>query len=159
MPLGTSLTSDVLALFNSSPATAHDAAVGLAQAYYNYVSGALFGLSLPVITTAMRDAMQATLETGLAVPGAPPTIAGAYGASLSAFWAAVPVAGGSGTGTTAGCPGASAAIGALTAVFANIANTASSAAAGIATALQTATLTVTATLTLPPAGPIVYPIS
>jgi hypothetical protein len=159
MALGTALTSDILALFNSMPATAHDAAVGLAQAYYSYTSTALFGLSVPVITTAMRDAMQATLETGLAVPGLPATIAGAYGASLAVFWTGVPVAGGSGAGTTTGCPGASAAIATLTAVFANLANTSSTAAAGIAVALQVATLTMTCTLTLPPNPPVVTPIA
>jgi len=159
MPLGTSLAADVQAVFDGSPASAHVAATGLAAAYYSYTSTALFGLSIPVITTAMRDAMAATLEAGLAVPGAPPTIAAAYGNSVNTFWTGVPVAGGSGTGVTTGCPGAGAAIATLTAVFANLANTSATAAAGIAAALATATLTMTATLTLPPAGPIVYPIS
>jgi hypothetical protein len=158
--LGTNLASDIEAVFNLPPASAHDAAVGLAQAYYDYVSLALFGASIPVITTAMRDTMAGTLEAGLGVPGAPPTAATAYSNAVSAFWSVppVPVAGGSGTGVVDGCPGASSLVGSLSAVFANLANTQATAAAGIASALASATATVTATLTLPPNPPVVTPI-
>ncbi len=159
MPLGTNLAADIQALFDSGPGSAHDAAVGLAQAYFDFVSGALFGASIPVITTALRDAMAGVLETALAVPGAPPIAAGAYAASVATFWTAVPCAGASGAGVTGGCPGAGGLTASIAAVLANLANTSATAAAGFAVALAGATATVTATLTLPPGGPIVYPIA
>ncbi len=159
MPLGTNLAADIQALNDQPPASAHAAAVGLAQAYFDFVSGATFGASLPVITTAQRDAMAATLEAALQVPGAPPIAAGGYAAAVATFWIAVPCAGASGVGVTAGCPGAAGLVASVAAVVANLANTSASYAAAMATALATATATVTASLTLPPAGPIVYPIA
>ncbi len=161
MPLGTSLADDIQAVFDSQPATLIIAADGLAAAYLNYVQGCTFGASVPVppLGSTQQNAMAGTLATALALPGIPATPAAAYAAALGVWWAVVPCVGGSGTGNTAGCPGAGAAVAILAAVFANLANTAASAALGIATALQTATLTVVATLTLPPAGPVPTPIS
>lgn len=161
MPLGTDLASDIEAVLVSSPPSAALSAEALAQAYYDYARTGLFGASIPVITTAMRDTMKATLEAGLQLPGLAATAASAYSNAVTAFWTVppVPVAGASGAGVVDGCPGAGALVGSLSAVFANLANTKASCASGMASALQTATLTCTATLTLPPAGPVVTPIS
>lgn len=160
MPLGTNLASDIQAILENAQPTPHDSAVKFAQAYYDYTSTALFAASIPVITTAMRDAMAATLETALAAsPGAAATAAGAFSAAVATYWTGVPVAGGSGVGVTTGCPGAGAITGGLTAVFLNLANTYATAASGMASVLQTATLTMTCDLTLPPAGPVTTPIS
>ncbi len=156
MSLGSNLAADIEAVFNSEPASSTIAAQGLAQAYYDYVSGALFGASVPVITTAMRDAMASTLDAGLSSPGAPPIAAGAYSAALAAFWLAVPVAGGAGAGVTAAGAGAAALAAALAAVLVILTNTKAGAAAAMAAALTVATATVVATLTLPPGGPIPY---
>jgi len=68
MPLGTTLAVDIQAVFDSPPASVHDAATGIAKAYFDYTAGATFGASLPVIPTARRDAMAATLEIALALP-------------------------------------------------------------------------------------------
>ena len=159
MPLGTNLSADVKAVFDSSPASAQAAANALAAAYHSYCSGAQFGASLPTLTTAQRDAMAATLAAALTVPGLPATAAGAYGTALTAYWTSIPVAGGSGTGVTTPPTGTAAMVGALTACFLNLANTKGSAAASIATALDTCTRTVIATLTLPPGPPTPTPIS
>jgi hypothetical protein len=161
MALGSNLAADIQAVFDSSPASAAEAAEGIAQAYYDYAQPALFGASIPVITTGMRDVMKATLETGVASPGAAATIAASFSSAVLAFWSSPPpaVAGGSGSGAVVGCPGAAAITATLTTVFLNLANTSASAASGIASALITATLTVTALLTLPPAGPVPVPIS
>ena len=159
MALGSNLAADIQAVFDRPPASPSAAAAGLAQAYYDYASTALFGASIPALTTAHRDAMAATLEAGLQVPGLPATAAGAYAASVATFWTAVACAGASGAGVTDGCPGASSLTASLSAVFLNLANTSETCAAGMAAALATATLTTTATLTLPPAGPVVTPIA
>ncbi len=158
MPLGSNLAADIQALNDTPPASAAAAAAGLAQCYFDYVSGALFGTSIPVITTAHRDAMATTLEAALQVPGLPATAAGGYAAALATFWTAIPCAGASGAGVTDGCPGAGGLVASVSAVLANLANTSASYASGMASALAAATATCTATLTLPPGGPIPYPI-
>ena len=82
MALGTNLASDIEAVLVSSPPTPALAAQALAQAYYDYTSTALFGLSIPVITTTMRDVMKATLEAGLQLPGLAATAAAATSSRL-----------------------------------------------------------------------------
>lgn len=158
MPLGTNLASDLLSTWNTPPATVHAAATGAAQAYYNYVSGALFGLSVPVITTAMRDAMAATIETALGA-NVMATAAAAWSAGLTAFWTGVAVAGGSGAGTVTPPTGASAVPAALIAIAVTFPPVTSVAAGQFASVIQTATLTTQATLTLPPNPPVTYPIT
>lgn len=158
MPLGSNLTTDITNAL-AAMGSLHDQAAALAAAYYSYTSGALFGASVPVITTTMRDAMASALQVGFTVPGLPATAAAAYGNAVNTFWTGVPVAGASGVGTVAGCPGASACIATLSALFAVLTNTQAAVGAAIATALQTATLLTTCTLTLAPNPPVVYPIS
>ena len=63
MPLGTTLAADLQAVWDSEPPTVRDAAVGAAQAYYDYASACTFGASVPTnLTTAQRDAMAAALD-------------------------------------------------------------------------------------------------
>lgn len=159
MPLGANLAADIEAVLRESNEL-QAAAKKLAQAYYNYTSTALFGASIPVILPAMRDLMAATLAASLdPAVGLPITAATAWSNAVNAYWTAVPVAGGSGAGVTVGCPGAGAISGGMAAVFANPANTYATCAAGMASVLQTATLTMTCDLTLPPSGPVPTPIS
>lgn len=158
MPLGTNLAADLKAAWDVPPASQHEAAVALAQAYYDYCSAATFGASLPVILPVMRDAMAASVEAALAV-GIFATSAAAVSLGVNTFWTGVPVVGGSGAGTTTGCPGAGSIPAGLLAVGATFPPTTAIAAAGFAAVLQTATLTVICNLTLPPAGPVPTPIS
>lgn len=155
----TALASDLAAVFASYPATPKDSADGLAAAYYSYAQSATFATSIPAIIPAKRDAMAATLQAAIANPlvGLPATFAGAFAASVALFWAAVPVAtvpSGIPAGATNGCPGAGGLTASLSLVFANPLNTAVTCAAGMAAALQIATLTTTATVA-PPTGTIV----
>ncbi len=158
MPLGTTLAADIQAVWDIPPTSISDAANGFAQAYYDYTSGALFGTSLPVLTTAHRDAMAATVFAALSAQVFA-TSAAAVSAGVTAFWTAVPCAGASGAGNTNGCPGAGAIPAGLLAVGVTFPVTTAIAAAGFAAVLEVATATVTATLTLPPGGPIPYPIT
>lgn len=141
------LSDDLIALFASFPPSKEDAALAIANAYHDYVELHLFGGSHALLIGAFRDAMATTLEIGLSVPGAPPTIANAIATAVDVYWGGlvpVPVAGLSGSGEVAGCPGKSDLQTALTGIFANLANTAETAGADIAAALHTATLTVEA---------------
>lgn len=159
MTLDPSTLSSALAeLLAGLPETAADAADGMAAAYFDYASAGMFGPSTPVLTSAHKDALAATLLSAIAVPaaGLPATIAGAWSAGVAAFWLAVPVAGPM-AGATVGCPGAASLVASLTVVFANLANTAESCALSLATALHAATLTVTANVAPPPGT--VLPIS
>lgn len=159
MALGVNLASDIQAVLSTSN-TLQQAADKLAQAYYTYCSTALFGASIPVITTAMRDAMSATLAASLdPTVGLPLTAATAWSNAVNVFWTGVPVSGGSGTGTTTGCPGASSITSGMSAVFANTANTYATCASGMASVLMSATTTMTCALTIPPNPPVVTPIS
>lgn len=139
--------------------TAAASANALAKAYSAYAESGAFGLSLPTITG--EAALAATILAAIATPasGSPAAFGGAWSSGLVTFWTGVAVAGGSGAGATAGCPGAAVAGTAITAAVGNIANTSATAAASIAAALHTATLTVTAALTIPPNPPVVFPIA
>ncbi len=158
MPLGTNLAADLQGAWDVPPASTTAAAEALAQAYYDYCSTATFGASIPVITTAQRDAMAATVAAALSA-GIFATSAAAVSAGVAAFWTGVPVAGGSGVGATTGCPGAGAIPAGLLAVGVTFPATTAIAAAGFAAVLQTATLTVMCDLTLPPSGPVPTPIA
>ncbi len=158
MPLGSTLADDIQAVWDSPPASISDAATGFAQAYYDYAKTALFGLSVPVITTIHRDAMQVTVAAALSA-NVFATSAAAVSAGVATFWTAIPCAGASGAGATDGCPGAGAIPAGLLAVGVTFPVTTAIAAAGFAAVLATATATCTATLTLPPGGPIVHGIA
>jgi len=135
------------------------AADGLAAAYADYAATGMFGTSVPAITG--EAALAATILSAIQTPsaGSPATFGTAWASGLATFWTGVAVAGGSGAGTTAGCPGAAAVGAAIAAVVAVLTNTTTIAANGIAAVLHTATLTVTAALTIPPNPPVVYPIT
>lgn len=139
--------------------SAADSANGLAAAYADYAATGTFGASIPTITG--ESAMAATLLAAIQTPtaGSPAGFGSAWASALATFWTGVAVAGGSGAGTTAGCPESAVAGTAIAAVVAVLTNTTTIAADGIALALHTATLTVTASLTIPPNPPVVYPIA
>lgn len=150
MPLNPSkLSGALIPIFEAFPDSKDKAGRQIADAYRNYCGDGLFGSGAPVLTDIMRDAMATTLAKGLTVPGLPPTIAGAFAASVATFWIAVPVIGPQ-SGVTNGCPGAGAIAGALTGAFANLANTPQTIALAVAAAMHTATLTVTANVAPPP---------
>lgn len=146
---GSADTSPVDGNPDGMPTDAADAGSRLAKAYFDYASAGMFGASTIAFTGAEEPALAATLGSSLAVPGLPATHAAAWGAGLAAFWAAVPVVGVQ-AGATVPPAGAAALVAALTALFANLANTADTAAAGLAGALHTCTLTVTANVAPPP---------
>jgi len=151
-----SLANELARIFKSHPESPADAGVKIATAYYAYAQTALFGASLPVLVTAYRDAMAATLAAAFAVPGLPPIAANAFGSALTVFWSAVVVTGAQ-TGTSNGCPGAASVPAALLPVFLVPDATEEVAGMGVANALHTATLTVTATVSPPPGT--ILPIS
>ena len=152
------LQADLEDVFDAQ-GTASEAASGIAQAYYDYASDGDFGTSTPTIPTANRDAMAGTILAAISDPttGSPTNFGAAFTSALPVFWASVPVAGGSGAGATAGCPGASVAGGAITTAVTSTANTVSTVSLAIASALDTATKTVTASLTIPSNPPVVFP--
>lgn len=146
MPLIQSDLADALAAIYASLPPVEESAERMAEAYGDYVQTAVFGGAVPVVTGLHKDAMKATLLAAIDPPiiGLPATMAAAWAAALTVFWAAMPVAGLGVAGVSEGCPGASDAIGPITGVYANLANTPESCGAGVAAALQTATETVTA---------------
>lgn len=154
MTLGTNLAADIQAVFDSAPASAHIAAVAMAQAYWDYVESASFGPDLPVLLETARDLMAATLEASLnPVTGTAVTAAAAWAAGVAAFWQSpvvpcLPV-----PGKVNGCPGATSITASMAAVFLNLANTSAIAAAGMDASIETATLTTFATLNVPPPTP------
>ena len=145
----TQLGNDLAAALATLPPSKEDAAMAISQCYLDYAQNGTFGASVPVLDNTYRDAMAATLAAALGLPGLAATAAAAYAAAVTTFWAVVAVAGPQ-VGTSNGCPGASALTGAIAAVFANLANTYATCGAGMAAALHTATLTVTATVSPPP---------
>lgn len=130
------------------PASAIEAGMLLAAAYFDYASAAMFGASTPVFA-AQEAALAVTLGGSLAVPGLAATHAAAWGAGLTTFWTGVTVAGVQ-AGATVPPTGAAALVAALTALFSNPLNTAAAAATGLATALDTCTKTVQAAVAPPP---------
>jgi hypothetical protein len=159
MPLGTNFAADLQAVWDTPPVSIAAAAQGAAQAYYDYVSGCTFGASAPTnLTTAQRDAMKAAMETALSA-NVMATAAAAWSAGLTAFWTGIACAGGSGAGPVTPPPGAAAVPAGLIAIAVTFPATTAVGAAGFAGVIQTATLTATATLTLPPGGPVVFPIA
>lgn len=152
MPLDVSKLSSALKdVFASMPASASDAADGMAAAYYDYACDAMAGGGKAEPPAANKSALATAILGAIAAPaaGLPVTIAGAWSAGVAAFWVGVPVTGAQ-TGATVACPGAASLIGALSAVFANTANTAETAANGMAVALHAATITTTAAVAPPP---------
>jgi len=147
------LASDLQDAF-ASMGTAAACASALATAYGDYAADGVFGSSVPTIFGAKVTAMASTLLAAMSNPatGSPANFGAAFASALSAFWALVPVTGGSGSGATGGCLGAAAAGTAIAGVVSNTANSAADAASGIADALDTATKTVTAVLGPPTSG-------
>lgn len=149
---GTADTSPADGHPDGKPTSPTDAGARMAKAYADYAADAMFGANTPTLT-GRESALASTLGTSLAVPGLPATHAAAWGLGLAAFWAAVPVAGPVQAGVTAPPTGAAALVASLTTLFANLANTTDTAAGGLATALDTCTKTVLATVA-PPAATV-----
>lgn len=144
----TSLTNSIRSVLESNPATGADAARGIANAYAGYAGGGTFGASTLVSTEPLRSALESQLTTGFASQSGA-TVALAFSTALSTGWVGLPVVGAQ-TGATVGCPGAAGVTATLTALFISQPPTHQLAAEGIAGALHTATLTVTAAVAPPP---------
>lgn len=144
------LQSAIRSHLDTSQPSQSAAASALANIYDSYAADGAFGASVPDLT-GCKDAFAAAFL---------PISAASLAAAVAAYWgtSTVPVAGASGVGTVAGCPGASGISAALAPLLAT-ANTRDVAAAALASALDTATKTVTAFLTLPPAPPATVPIA
>jgi len=154
----TTLATALKNSFESYPANAAASAADIADAYASYASAALFGAFTIPSLAPQKAAFQAALLASFSSMTAT-AVADAIANGLVAFWTGVVLAG-PGTGTTipptAPAPATAAAI---TAVFQSFPATAQAAADSLSTIIHAATLTVTATVVIPPAGPAVVPIS
>jgi len=161
MALSESGLSSALEDVFTGQGTAQQAADDMAQAYYDYASNGVFGASTPTIPLASKTALSAAIYaiTSNPLTGTADAFGAAWGASLALFWLSVPVSGVSGNGATIGCPGAAAGGLAAAVVVSNTNNTAEQAADGIAAALHKATMTVTASISIPPNPPSIVPIA
>lgn len=142
------LEDAIRAFLNTAPDTAQEAADSLASLYADYAAAATFGASAVTIDGARESALAATLASGLVQAPSPATFLAALATGVATFWAAVPVVGAQ-AGATNGCPGAASLPAALATGLA-VPNTRDAAAALLAGALHTATLTTTATVAPPP---------
>jgi hypothetical protein len=150
-------------LFNSDPSSPQIAAEKMATIYDSYAQTAMAGATLPVFTGSQKSTLQSLLLAAISVPliGAPPLIAAAWGSGLVAYWMAPPIIflGPGMTGLVSVAAGCLSAIPALTTVYANPMNTPDSAAAQIATALDTATRTVLVqVIVIAPPATLVVPL-
>ena len=143
------LESGLEAVFLALPATGAQAAQMMADAYFAYASLGLFGASVPAFPTG-SSLLVAPLAAAMIPIGTPAGFGAAWTAALSAFWIPAITVSGAQTGAVVGCAGAAAAAAGIAAVVANPLNTPGSAAAGIASVLDTATKTVSAALAPPP---------
>jgi hypothetical protein len=154
------LEDDLVEYLAPFPETKLLAAQLMAKAYHDYCQTALFGSSVPEIPSANESAMATTLDTNM-VGTIVDFIAG-WDSALAVYWAAVPVAGGSGAGVTEP-PTLTMAAGPMPAdMLARVSGVKPSVeefCADLATSLDLITKTVIADLTLPPAGPVPTPIS
>lgn len=135
-----------------------DAANAIASAYATYTSTAVFGTSVPTFTT-QETVLAATILSGMT--GTFSAFATAIQTGVLAFWLGVPCAGGSGAGVTISPTGGTLIAAALIAAVGTqpYQDEIEQVATELASILHTATLTTTATLTIPPAGPVIWPIS
>ena len=158
MPLvSATMKTKFLRLFTPSgfPANPDKAATELSGIYNQYAQSATAGGTLPSFTGGEVERLKSALFPVLRSPrtSTAPKMARAWASGLSRFWLspAVQFAGGSGTGVVTLFPGQPSLISALTVIFQNNRNSAGRAASTIASALHTATLTVTVLIT-PPTG-------
>lgn len=149
MPLASStLRQGLFAVMNSYPPTILEAARGFASAYGAYAAAGTFLAGTLPSVAAQQATMAQMLFGAMQGPVEAAAYATAWAAALSAFWVGVPVAGPN-AGLTIGCPGATAAQSAILASLTAMPGTVLQAAQDLAAALHTATLTVTATVSLP----------
>lgn len=155
MPLNASaLATDLADRLRPNPPNEEAAAAEITAAYYTYCGDGLFGTSVPALVPAMRDAMASTIA-GLMI-GTIADFVGAFDTALATFWGGVEVTGGSGSGSTAP-PTVSISTTTLTVAMAPPPPpTVDAFAAELATALDTISKSVIATLTIPPAGPVPF---
>ncbi len=123
------------------------AAQGLAAAYATYAVTGTFLTGTIATLEPQEVALAAALGSAMVSLDAV-AYASAWSAGLAAFWAGVPVVGAN-TGATIGCPGAAVAQTAILAGLNAMPAYTLEAAKLLATALHTATMTVTATVSLP----------
>lgn len=145
------LEDALFGVFSSYPG-AEESALKMAQAYYDYASTATFGTvnkAMPPYGLVLPVA--ALLRSVVMIPAIASSVmfATAWSIALTTFWPGVPVVGPK-SGAVVLCPGASALTPVLSALLDSRPPTIRELAQRMADALNTATLTTTALLTLPP---------
>jgi hypothetical protein len=129
-------------------AGAQDAAQKFAQTYFDYAvtAASAYGPFIPNGTE--RPRLESMLAAAFSVPiGAAPVVAAAWGTGIQMFW--VGAIFGAGAGSVV--PGIAAIVGGLSAVLSNPLNTPESAAAAMASVIDTGTRTL---LIAGPSGPV-----
>lgn len=154
----TSLASDLDDIFSSYPDSAEEAAHRFALAYASYCEDGMFNAStMPscaVIATAVEGALLSALPQQTSI-----AFAQAIANALTTSWVGIPVVGPQ-TGATIGCPGAVGLVASLSAILNSQPATTLAAAQQIAGALHSATISVTALISIPsPPTPVVATIS
>lgn len=143
-----SLSQALFAVMNGYPETVLQSAQGLAAAYTAYAQAGTFlggGMGpLSAQQAALTQALYAVMQSY----GAIEDYADAWGNALTTFWVGAPVIGVN-SGVTIGCPGAPAAAAAISLSLRTMPPDIFTAASEVAAALDVATRTVTATVSLP----------
>lgn len=124
----------------------------LAIAYTTYAQAGQFGASVPTLLPISTTVLEQALLSATLVPaaGSPVLLATAWATGLAGFWIpGTPVVGPQ-VGVVNGCAGAALVIPPLTAAFLNVFSTAQLTASLMASAIHTATITTTATVSPPP---------
>ena len=148
------LTNDLKTSFSSFPDDITESSDDIAAAYFGYCGNGAFGTSIPTLTPALESAMAATLSSSM--DGTLSGFCNGIQDSVVTFWTAVVVAGGSGAG--ASTPPTGNIVATLQASLAVFPPTSDAAAAIIATQMDILTKTTVASLTIPPASPVIFPL-
>ena len=143
-----SLKAGLKSAMEAYPETTADAATAFAQAYADYAIAGTFGANTIVSVASLQSTLESALASALASYSSTPSAYASAWATGLAAWTGIAVTG-SQTGVVNGCPGTSALGSALSAVF-TYPEDIDTCADGMASALHTATLTVTATVAPPP---------
>lgn len=145
-----SLQQPLTALFSAGSQSPAQSAQMMADAYVAYTATALFAPSVPIFTGLEGKALMATLLAALAPSAMNPAGLGtAWSSGITAFWTGPPiVCAGAAPGTVTAVPGAAAVVAALTAVCSVSGQAAAVAAANMAAAIDAATKTAIALLTV-----------
>lgn len=140
------LKDGIKRVLDRKPRTTAQAASGFADAYNTYAQVAMAGAAIPTFTGLEKAAFQSTLLAGInSNTGNPALIAQAWADAVNAFWLLppVPFTDGVNAGVPTAFPGLAILGPCLIGIFSNVNNTEETAAAGMASCLDTATRTIT----------------